>query len=153
MKKSELGHAIREGSAQVLETMFFADTSESTTAHHKDPVACSLQCSGAETGSFSIAVDREALKLLCESFYGESGEITALQEIDLICELTNMLAGATLSRLAPLGLSALSSPVLCDVSRHLEIGTAIHVGDENSQIYISLEGGLLSASCALRTKA
>ena len=153
MNKIELPNAIREGSVQVLETMFFADTSECTIAHHNDPLACTLQCSGAETGSFSIAVDREALKLLCESFYGESGDITELQEIDLICELTNMLAGATLSRFAPFGLSALSSPVLCDVSRHREIGTAPHVGDEHSQIYISLEGGVLSASCALRTKA
>ncbi len=153
MNKAELGGAIREGSVQVLETMFFADIVESEAIVHKEPVACTLQCSGSETGSFSIAVDREALKFLCESFYGESGDSTAIQEIDLICELTNMLAGATLSRFAPLGLCALSSPVLCDVARHLEIGSSAHAGDEHSQIFISLEGGLLSASCTLRTKA
>jgi CheY-specific phosphatase CheX len=150
MNKVELGDAIREGSVQVLETMFFAETAESVPARHEEPVACTLQCSGTQTGSFSIAVDCEALKLLCESFYGESGDSTAIQEIDLICELTNMLAGATLSRFSPLGLCALSSPVLCDVARHLEIGTPTYAGDEHSQIYISLEGGLLSASCTLR---
>jgi CheY-specific phosphatase CheX len=150
MNKVELGDAIREGSVQVLETMFFAETAESIPALHEQPVACTLQCSGTETGSFSIAVDRQALKPLCESFYGETGESTAIQEIDLICELTNMLAGATLSRFAPIGLCALSSPVLCDVTRHMEIGTTTHAGDKHVQIFLSLEGGLLSASCTLR---
>jgi hypothetical protein len=153
MNKIELEDAIRHGSLQVLETMFFAEPIGSDTAQHKDPVACKLLCSGAETGRFSIAVDREALKLLCESFYGESGDITLIQEMDVVCELTNMLAGTMLSRFAPVGLCSLSSPVLCDVSRHLEIQTAPYVGDKHAQIYMSLDGGLLSATCVLRTKA
>jgi hypothetical protein len=68
MGKAELGDAIREGSVQVLETMFFAYTVERTVSNHKEPVACTLQCRGTDTGIVSIAVDREVLPILASRF-------------------------------------------------------------------------------------
>lgn len=153
--KPELTEVLRDASTVVLETMFFADVSTVavTEAVHDDPLACSLVCSGAENGSFTVAVDRAALEVLSESFYGDDGEASTSRETELLCELTNMLAGSTLSAYAPDHYCPLSSPRVCDFSQHLATASAAAPDEEKTSISLALDGGLLSVSCVLKAAA
>jgi hypothetical protein len=116
----ELASALHHALSSVLETMFFAEIipmEDGAGPHPLDALACSLTCSGAETGSFGVVVDRPALTLLCCAFYGEDeADVSPLQMQDLICELTNMLAGSALGAYAPARSCALSSPQLATQS-------------------------------------
>ena len=151
MRTTELQAATRSASTTVLETMFFADPLESTDpkAQHAGAVACLLHCSGAEEGVLSVAVDQAALLSLCSAFYGDD-DLTPIREHELVCELTNMLAGSTLSLLAPTRACELSSPRLCSFERHMEIGTTTLPAMDSSFVALELDGGLLSVSCSLR---
>jgi hypothetical protein len=152
MRTTEMEAATRSASASVLETMFFADAlpAPDVNAVHTDPVSCQLHCTGAEDGIFSIAVDRTALLALCSAFYGDD-ELTLIREQELACELTNMLAGSTLSVLAPTRACELSAPRLCKVERHLETGTVKDPSRNHSFVALAVEGGLLTVSCSLRS--
>jgi CheY-specific phosphatase CheX len=151
MTKVNIEDTLRESALNVLETMFFAEPepAEDDAAAHCDPVTCLLHCSGAADGAFSIAVDRSVLAALCCSFYGED-EPVATQQQELICELTNMLAGSSLSVLAPSHYCELSSPQLCSFDRHVEVGTKTVRNAQSTLIMLAVEGGLLSISCMLR---
>jgi hypothetical protein len=146
--KTDLNETLCSSSIAILETMFFSEASLlDGPGSHVEPLACMLQCTGAENGTFSIAVDRAALNVLCESFYGES-EVSATQSFELICELTNMIAGSTLSVFSPDRLCALSSPQLCDVALH----TGRTSDPDTLFASFAIEGGILSIACTLRTK-
>ena len=151
MMTHKIEDVLRDESTNVLETMFFADAevADNEDAVHSDASACTLQCSGAENGTFSLAIDRIALQNLCSAFYGQDDEPSEAQERELICELTNMLAGSTLSAYAPEHYCKLSSPLIYDFARHLE--TKVPNPEENhTSVNFSLDGGLLSVSCSLR---
>jgi CheY-specific phosphatase CheX len=154
MKTAEIEDALRTSSARILETMFFAETLPLPNAavDHRNPVACLIHCSGAAEGIFSIAVDEAALRLLCCSFYGED-EPQLPQEHELICELTNMLAGSTLSALAPAHYCELSSPQICSFNRHRALCTSESPDLQTASTVIAIDGGLLTINCALRANA
>jgi len=153
--KPELTEVLREASTVVLETMFFADVSTVAVEEpvHDDPLACSLLCSGAENGSFTVAVDRAALGMLSEAFYGDDGESSSTREAELLCELTNMLAGSTLSTYAPNHYCPLSSPKVCDFAQHLATVSSSAPDEHKTSISLALDGGLLSVSCTLKAAA
>ena len=113
---------------------------------HDDPIVCLLHSSGAAEGTFSIAVDRDALRMLCVSFYGEDTPPLIRQE-ELACELTNMIAGSTLSRLLPERYCSLTAPQLCSIEGHEMLSRS---GEESTSVLMEVEGGLLSATCRLR---
>ncbi len=149
--RPELQPTLREASTNVLETMFFADAEPAHGAVHSDAVACSLLCTGAEEGSFKVAIDRAALLLLCEAFFGEDDEPGMIRELELLCELTNMLAGSTLSAYAPDHLCPLSTPQLCDVAAHsATLAMPMH---RTATANFAIDGGLISVSCALQAAA
>jgi hypothetical protein len=142
-----LHDTLNAASTAVLETMFFTEAEALTELRpHQDALSCLLHCSGAEQGTFSVAIDRAALLTLCESFYGETP--TAAQPFELLCEFTNMIAGSTLSLYSPDHFCPLSSPQLCDI--------AIHLADaaQPGCIFLSyaVEEGTLSIVCSLRAK-
>ena len=159
MMQLEIADALRSATINVLETMFFTDAvpvEKEDVAPQSDALACELQCSGGENGSFGVAVDRIALQALCCAFYGEEGGATPTQEQDLICELTNMLAGSTLSRYAPAHACTLSSPLLCDYSpwaTTLGQQDIVSQKDRLTRLNLSLDGGLLLLWCSLRRVA
>jgi len=127
--------------------MFFTEAATvQDEPHHIDPVACLLHSSGAVEGTFSVAIDRGALLLLCECFYGEKP--TSSQPFELVCELTNMIAGSTLSLYSPSHFCPLSSPQLCDMAVHLE-GSA---RPDATFLPFAIEGGLVSVAWSLRIK-
>jgi CheY-specific phosphatase CheX len=152
MTSSKLQDVLCRASISVLETMFFADilpAADATT--HVDAVTCVIDCKGAATGSFVVAVDRPALHVLCCAFLGEEEAGPATQEWEMICELTNMLAGSTLSAYVPEHFCKLSSPSICDFARQYEISSENDSDTPSAFIALSIEGGLLSVSCSLRT--
>jgi hypothetical protein len=155
MTTTSLEDVLRSASTEVLETMFFADVAspEDPQPAHNDALACSLLCSGAEEGIFTVAIDREALQLLCEAFYGDDGPPSILKERELLCELTNMLAGSTLSTYVPEHYCPLSSPLLCDLDKHLKTTHPDNASQQSSTVSLAVDGGLLSISCALKVSA
>jgi CheY-specific phosphatase CheX len=154
MTAIEVQHAMQAASSSVLETMFFSEPvpAEAASAQHANPVACLLHCSGAEEGVFSVAVDLEALRQLGCAFYGQDA-LDLTQEQELICELTNMLAGSTLSAIAPSRYCELSSPQLCSFERHTHTASSGEHDLRVAPLYLQLDGGLLSVSCSLRPAA
>ena len=154
MMKLEVEQAMCSASCSVLETMFFSDAVPvaAPDAVHDDPIACLLHCSGAQEGTFSVAIDQAALHLLGCAFYGED-EMELPQQQELICELTNMLAGSTLSTIAPTRYCELSSPQLSSFQRHTEIASN-HAGQtDTASTHLRIDGGILTVSCSLRTAA
>lgn len=143
---------LREASTGVLETMFFAEVeaADSEDAVHSDATACLLHCSGAESGTFSVAIDRPALKNLCCAFYGEDDDPSPAQEEELICELTNMLAGSTLSAYVPEHFCKLTAPVVYDIAGHIQLGSVPNPEELQTTVNLALDGGLLSVSCSLK---
>ncbi|SEF61926.1 Chemotaxis phosphatase CheX [Bryocella elongata] len=148
MTKTNVDEVLIASACNVLETMFFSEAipAQSSGRMHDNPIVCLLHTSGAAEGTFSIAVDREALRLLCISFYGEDAPPITLQQ-ELACELTNMIAGSTLSNLVPEHYCSLSAPQLCSLEQHETLGKS---GEESTSVLMEVEGGLLSASCSLR---
>jgi len=155
MTKTSLEDVLLASSTEVLETMFFADamTPEAPQPEHTDAVACVLLCTGAQEGTFSVAIDRAALVSLSEAFYGDDGPPSAIKELELLCELTNMLAGSTLSAYAPEKYCPLSSPRLCDLAQHLKTAESTQPGAQSTTIYLDIDGGLLSVSTCLKVAA
>jgi len=150
MTTTDMDQALLASSSNVLETMFFSEVTVATAEGklHDNPIVCRLRCSGAAEGTFSIAVDRAALRLLCMSFYGED-EPTLTRQEELACELTNMVAGSTLSALVPERYCALTAPQICILDHHESLG---RTGDNATCVLMEVEGGLLSASCSLRAE-
>jgi len=142
-----LRDTIHFASATVLETMFFTEAVPILDAPtHVDPVACLLHSRGAVSGTFSVVIDRTALVVLCESFYGDAP--TESQPFELLCEFTNMIAGSTLSLYSPSRFCPLSSPQLCDITIHLG-GSA---QPDVTLLSFAVDGGLISIAWSLRTK-
>lgn len=159
MMQPEIADALGSASIEVLETMFFAEAVPAQNVDAlpgSDALACTLASSGGVTGSFRVAVDRAALQILCASFYGvegEEGDISPTQEQELLCELTNMLAGSTLSRYSPAHSCTLSSPELCDDAPWPSNGNATSAGERHHRLVLEIEGGLLLVRCSLRVDA
>ena len=151
MTKIDLDQALVASSSNVLETLFFsaADRAGSSVDSLEEPITCLLHCTGAAEGSFSVSVDRTALGQLCSSFYGEDDPTLPRQQ-ELACELTNMIAGSTLSSLLPEHYGSLTAPPLCSLENHLKLGKTPTDGAETTTVTMEVEGGLMSASCSLR---
>jgi CheY-specific phosphatase CheX len=135
-------------SLKVLETMFFAEGAVLEECPPlADPLTCLLHCSGAVTGTFSVAMDRSALRVLCEAFYGDD-EPNAVQSFELLCEFTNMIAGSTLSLFSPDEFCALTSPQLADPVSH--VNRIAH--PDTVSVCLGVDGGCITLAGALRAK-
>jgi hypothetical protein len=143
-----LADVMLAASCHVLETMFFAEAAPAPDgeALQPDALACSLHYTGAEAGSFHVAIDRPALAVLCSGFYGDDAEGQDAQQ-ELLCELTNMLAGSTLSLYVPDHSCSLSSPT---IDQHATARPSDLPGEHITRLTLAIEDGLLAIECALR---
>jgi hypothetical protein len=150
--QSPIAEVMLAASAKVLETMFFADAAPASpdASPAPDALACALYYNGAETGSFHVVIDRPALAVLASGFYGDDFESSEAQN-ELLCELTNMLAGSTLSRYAPQYSCALSPPTLYDLTS--SAAKPAHNGECVTRLVLTIEDGLLAIECSLRGRA
>ena len=144
----DLRECMASASLKVLETMFFSEgTVLNVHAPLADPVTCLLHSSGAVTGTFSVAIDRSALRILCEAFYGDDA-LNAVQSFELLCEFTNMIAGSTLSLFSPNEFCPLTSPQLADFVSH-----QIRIADSDTvSVCLGVDGGHITLAGALRAK-
>ena len=103
-----------EAAVEVLNTMFFelpVQRPEDCESPRPEDLCALATFTGTAEGSFAVALETRSLNRLSASFLGaEEDEITAGLGSNVLCELTNMLCGATLSRLDPDSHIVISSP-------------------------------------------
>ncbi len=96
---------------EVLETMFFASVGgEIPTPAGPDALMATLRFVGQPSGSFSLAVSREAAEEMAAGFLGFEDEVTPGQPAEVIREMANMVCGSFLSKVESDTHFELSSP-------------------------------------------
>jgi hypothetical protein len=100
MRLADLESAVAPAVAKVAETMFFAEVlGELGAPPRLDDVLCAeLAFDGVVRGTAAVGVDATAARALSSAFLGvDPGELTSPQIAEVVCELANMVAGASLS--------------------------------------------------------
>jgi CheY-specific phosphatase CheX len=105
-----------QAAQEILETMFFA-TAEDASEPEPWPaglMTTELRFEGALSGWFSIHVQEACARTIAANFAGVMApdELNPDTLVGVLCELANMVCGATLSRLEPDAIFNLSSPHL-----------------------------------------
>lgn len=104
MCEQQFESALRDAVTEVLETMFFASVGEETAEGCAgDSLIATLRFVGSPSGSFSLAVSREAAVEMAANFLGceedEGGdEAGSGQPEEVVREMANMVCGSFLSR-------------------------------------------------------
>lgn len=140
----ERSEAMAAAVEQVLDTMFFM-----TVVSHSEsapetvlPVCACLEFRGEPSGSFGINLSESAARVIASNFLGEEPETISFAQIsEVICELSNMICGAVLTRVHGANLFELTSPELQDPERALAAAAAatsrtFDLGDGLIQTYL-----------------
>ncbi len=110
---------IEEAATEVVETMFFT----SVVGEDEVPdapagngvVAAKVRFDGNPSGSFRMRLFEVSARAMAAIFLStDDGEVSAEQVAGVMGELTNMIAGAALSRFDPKAKFHLESPMLID---------------------------------------
>jgi CheY-specific phosphatase CheX len=100
---AEVERLLREAARDVLETMFFATVAEGAVGEPlaEAHLATRLRFRGAPPGEFRLRISRDAAQAIATAFSGRENESDlAPGEVEqVLCELTNVICGAVLSRL------------------------------------------------------
>jgi len=103
-----------EAAVEVLDTMFFelpADRPEDCDSPRPEDLCALTTFTGTAEGCFAVALEAHSLNRLSASFLGaDEDEITEGLGSHVLCELANMLCGATLSRVDPNSHIVISTP-------------------------------------------
>ncbi|MFZ0591844.1 MAG: chemotaxis protein CheX [Bryobacteraceae bacterium] len=114
MNTVDLTGALAESASEVLETMYFTGVAGSTDREPPagdDWVCTRLDFRGTRSGSVGVRAPLQTARVLAESFLGAEPEtITESQCVEVLGEMTNMICGNVLSRLAREERFALSHP-------------------------------------------
>jgi CheY-specific phosphatase CheX len=117
-----LRHACRQAVLEVLETMFFEVPLEEdipSPEHETDALIALARFDGSIEGWLCVAISQSCAGPLAAGFLGLDEEETGEDERrSMLIELTNIVCGATLSRLDPSGRLHIHQPVLVE-SPHL----------------------------------
>ena len=128
-----LGKTARE----ILETMFFVSPEDAAEPHPcpADLLTAELKFEGALSGWFSIQIQENCARAIAGNFSGvmDPGELSADATAGVLCELANMVCGATLSRLDPAAIFKLGAPQLV---------AQIRAGEGLNQ-WLSMDEGLI----------
>lgn len=105
-----------EVAREILETMFFSlpeDAAEPNPCP-EDLLTAELKFEGALSGWFSIQVQEKCARTIAGNFSGlmDPSELSPEIMTGVLCELANMVCGATLSRLDPDAIFNLGAPQL-----------------------------------------
>lgn len=104
MNDFDLSQALAEAVGEILEKMFFIDTSESgpedgTRLSAEDAIAARLTFDGDPPGWLQLQVDCPQARSLAADFLGEEPcDVSAKKMEEVVCELANMICGSVLSR-------------------------------------------------------
>ena len=145
MSEIELKPLLAPAVADVLEMMFF---SEVLGPGEPDSNAIELEAhvafAGETSGKVGIRISEPSARCLAASFLGESEDaLTGAQIAQVVCELTNMLCGCIVSRMASRGSFNLDSPEF--IRPHNENSTQISATQQSFEI----EHGTLTVSLSL----
>ena len=117
-----LRNACREAVLEVLELMFFEvplDEDIALPLHEPNALIAQARFDGSLEGWLCVAISPSCAGPLASAFLGiEEDEAGAEERSSLLIELTNIICGATLSRLEPCGRLHIHQPVLV-ASPHL----------------------------------
>lgn len=109
---------------EILETMFFVSPEDAAepNPYPADLLIVELKFEGALSGWFSIQVQETCARSIAGNFAGvmDSSELSPEAMTGVLCELANMVCGATLSRLDPDAIFNLGSPQLISPDRPAE---------------------------------
>jgi CheY-specific phosphatase CheX len=112
MSRHDLSSLLAPAVAEVLETMFF---SESLGPCQPDPggLTAKVDFAGEFSGTVAVRISEASARSLAASFLGESEDsLTDTHVAQVVCELTNMLCGCIVSKVAAHGCFDLSAPEL-----------------------------------------
>jgi len=110
----DLNRNLQLAAADVLETMFFAAAMPLPMIEAPAGVSATVHFSGTHAGALSVSLEEDAARAIAGNFLGveEAGDIEASQVGEVVCEMTNMLCGALLSRWNANGEYSLDAPRL-----------------------------------------
>lgn len=136
----------------VLETMFFSIVLGSTEPQANGAVIQSrLNFQGRPSGEFRICLSEPSARLLAAGFLGEDDQtLTDLQTGLVVCEMTNMLCGALLSKLQSEESFDLGTPELAPYPSEFVFDSEVHCVARQS---FALQGGILTVSLELERSA
>lgn len=113
-----LRDACREAVLEVLDLMFFEVPLEDDSAspfHEPDALIARARFDGSIEGWLCVAISQSCAGPLAAAFLGiEEDEAGEEERRSLLIELTNIVCGATLSRLEPCGRLHIHQPVLVE---------------------------------------
>jgi len=99
----------------VLETMFFSEALG--PSEHQSSVSdleAQVAFLGETSGHVGVRISEPSARYLAASFLGEfEDSLSETQIAQVVCELTNMLCGCIVSKIASQGCFALEPPCLC----------------------------------------
>ena len=148
MPDSDWDEMLAAATGEVLETMFFtgiygaAPIGESSAGPH---TAARLSFEGTPSGVLTLSVAAPAARALATNFLASEDDepLTDAQLGSVVCELTNMICGALLSRVKSEQHFRLSSPdVLLPESGPYPSGPpsqSLDLGDGAMEIWLELE--------------
>jgi CheY-specific phosphatase CheX len=114
LNEPNLRRQAAQAAVEVLDTMFFElPTGGPENCDSPPPEAlCALTVfTGTAQGCFAVALEAPSLQRLSASFLGaDEAEVTEGLGSHVLCELANMLCGATLSRVGPDSHIIISTP-------------------------------------------
>ncbi len=128
---------MREAAREVLETMFFALPEDAAAPNPcpEDLLTAELKFEGALSGWFSIQVQENCARAIAGNFAGvmDPSELSSETMTGVLCELANMVCGATLSRLDPDAIFKLGAPEIVPEAS----------GSEGLNQWLSMDEGLI----------
>lgn len=114
----------RKAVLEILETMFFEiplDEDVASPLHEPDALIACARFDGSLTGWLCVAISQSCAGPLAASFLGIEEEDAGEEERrSMLIELTNIVCGATLSRLEPSGRLHIHQPVLVESPHHCD---------------------------------
>ena len=116
----QISEALAAGAEQVLETMVFMTvlSHSETVPEQALPVCACLEFRGEPSGSFGVNLSEGAARVITANFLGDEPEaVSPAQIAEVICELSNMICGAILTRIHGDNLFELTSPELQNPER------------------------------------
>ena len=127
-----LHHAVIHGAESVfakmcgIELVLLEQTELACAAHHND-VSGIIAISGALQASVSLHFERNLIFACSEKFLGTRPTKLDPETIDLVGELTNMVAGSAKERLGQDGLSLSLPTVVAGFEHHVAMGSGMQV--------------------------
>ncbi len=111
---------ISQTAREIFETMFFLAPDDIAAPQEWDgpTTGAAVEFHGARSGLFEIRLEQQLAQEMAAGFSGafDSTELPPEEIPQIVCELANMVCGATLSRMEPGALFDLDSPRICESS-------------------------------------